>query len=85
MKTRDELVKGLAPVGVAADFSALRQGSLALLTPLSEAGRDWLAHAVGPDARWAGPTLLVELRYFADLVDAIIDHGFLFEREISLH
>lgn len=43
-------------------------------------GRAWLHANTAEEATWTGDTLVIELRYFAGLADAIIAVGFLFER-----
>jgi hypothetical protein len=63
-----------------ADFCAERSGGLALITPLNDRAAKWLKSFVSAEATWTDDTLVVELRYFAGLVDEIIDAGFMFER-----
>ena len=47
------------------------------LTPLAEA---WLGGNVSREATWDTDRLVIEMRYFPALADAIIAAGFLFER-----
>jgi hypothetical protein len=47
------------------------------LTPLAEA---WLRANVSREATWNGNSLVIEMRYFPTLADAIIAAGFSFER-----
>ena len=47
--------------------------------PLTQEATDWLAELVDSDAQWNEGRLVIEMRYFPPIVDAIIDAGFLFE------
>jgi hypothetical protein len=40
---------------------------------------------VGDEATWLGKNLVIEMRYFVDLADAIIAAGFLFDRNSLLN
>ena len=80
MKSEDELRRATVPAEAKPDFRAEKAGVLALITPLTNEAREWLRSAVTEESSWSGETLAVEMRYFPDLVDAIIDDGFLFER-----
>jgi len=81
MKSPEELRRATAPADAGADFLAEKLGGLARLTPLNRRAAEWLRSTVSPEASWAGEALMVEMRYFGDLADAVIDAGFLFERE----
>lgn len=70
-----------APVDAGAGFRATREIGLALIEPLTPSARTWLEANVGGESQWAGPALVVEMRYFPQLADAIIAAGFLFERD----
>jgi hypothetical protein len=63
-----------------AGFCATREGHLSYLEPLTPPAEAWLRANVSPEATWAGDTLVVEDRYFGDIVEAIIAAGFTFER-----
>lgn len=81
MKTRKELVRSTIPAESGADFRAEREGGLARITPLTHRARVWLDTEISPEATWVSDSLVVEVRYFAGLADAIIDAGFTFERD----
>lgn len=80
MKSEDELRRAIVPADAGADFRAEKAGGLALITPLNRGASTWLRSAVSEEFSWTGETLAVEMPYFPDLVDAMIDAGFLFER-----
>jgi hypothetical protein len=75
------LARHRAPRDAGAAFVATRDGGLALIEPLTPRAEAWLREHVDDEARWVGPALAVEMRYFAPLADAIIAAGFLFERD----
>lgn len=77
----DRLGRATAPRAAGAAFMAMREGGLALITPLTPRAGAWLREIVTADASWDGDTLAVELRYFPALADAIIGAGFSFERD----
>jgi hypothetical protein len=58
------------------DFSVSNHGSLFLLTPLSEAAREWAQVHIDMDSalRFAG-AIVVEHRYIADIVAGIQNDG----------
>ncbi len=68
-----------------AGFVATRDGGFAIFEPLTPQASAWLQANVGGDATWLGESLIIEKRYFADLADAIIAAGFLFERNALLN
>ena len=70
----------LVPPGAGAGFLASRDGSFARIEPLTAAADAWLKINVDPEAAWSGRSLVIEMAYFAPLVDAIIEAGFTFER-----
>ena len=71
----------IVPPGHGAAFRAEREGGLAFLRPLTQEESDWLADHVDSEAQWNEGRLVIELRYFPPIVDAIIDAGFLFEAD----
>ena len=71
----------MLPPGSGASFAAIRQAGLARIEPLTVAAEAWLHGHVGDDTSWDGDALVVEMRYFADIADAIIAAGFTFERD----
>ena len=75
------LARHRAPREAGAAFLATRNGGLALIEPLTPRAEAWLRGTVDEEARWIGPALAVEMRYFPPLADAIIAAGFLFERD----
>ena len=77
----DRLERARAPRDAGAAFTATRTGDLALITPLTPRAAAWLHENTAAEASWVGDALAVEMRYFPALADAIIDAGFLFERE----
>lgn len=81
MRSEDELRSAMLPPGSGASFAATRHGGLARVEPLTTPAEAWLRANTGQETAWDGTAALVELRYFAGLVDAIIDAGFTFERD----
>ena len=75
------LAKHRAPRDAGAAFCATREGGFAMVEPLTPSATTWLRDRVGDEASWIGGRLAVEPRYFPPLADAIIEAGFLFERE----
>jgi hypothetical protein len=69
----------VVPPGHGAAFRAEREGGLAFLRPLTEEAADWLADLIDSEAQWNDGRLVIELRYFPPIADAIVDAGFLFE------
>lgn len=63
-----------------AAFSATRNGSLALVRPLTPKAMAWLSLHVTNEVTWEGDDMVVEMRYFPILADAIMAAGFTFER-----
>lgn len=78
---RNPLTRHTAPREAGAAFVATREGGLALVEPLTPRAEAWLRDNIDDEARWVGPALAVEIRYFPPLADAIIEAGFLFERD----
>ncbi|NJR79334.1 hypothetical protein [Sphingomonas corticis] len=79
--SENPLLKFCAPRDAGAAFLATHEGSFAMIEPLTPRAESWLRANVDAEATWMGKALVVEFRYFPDLVDAIIDAGFLFERD----
>ena len=77
----EDLTRYMVPREAGAAFSAMRDGHLSMIEPLTPRAEAWLHAFVSEEATWLGPRLVVEHRYFPGLVDAIIDAVFLFERE----
>lgn len=57
-------------------FRVENHGSIALVRPLTADVEAWLDANVQDDAQWFGGALVVEPRYVADLVLALVQHGF---------
>lgn len=53
------------------DFSFCNHGSICTLTPLTDAGREWVAENIGDDAMSWGGGVVIEPRYCADILDGI--------------
>lgn len=77
----DDLFRHLATRESGAAFCATLEGGLSMIEPLTPRAEAWLRGFVSDEATWVGPRLVVEQRYFPGLVDAIIEAGFLFERD----
>ena len=61
------------------DFTLHNEGSIALLTPISEAGTEWVSQHIPEDAmRFAG-AVVIEHRYVADIVAGITGDGLTIE------
>lgn len=80
MRDENRLFRATAAEGQGAGFVATREGGFAMLTPLTPAAEAWLHANTAAESTWTGDTLVIEMRYFAALADAIIAAGFLFER-----
>jgi hypothetical protein len=61
--------------GLCADLRATDFGSIWLLTPLSEAGREWCDEHLPENALTWGSSVVVEPRYVADIVLGAADDG----------
>ena len=79
--TTSRLAQYTAAPGQGASFIAKKDGGFARIEPLSLTATAWLRANVDREATWFGDELIVEMRYFPDLADAIIEAGFLFERQ----
>lgn len=59
-----------------ADLSVQNEGTIFLLTPISDAGREWIAEKLcTEDALWFGGALCVEHRFIADIVTGAQEDG----------
>lgn len=81
MKQVRDLSESMLPPGSGASFAATRHTGLARIEPLNVAAENWLHEHVAEESSWDGAAVVVEMRYFADLADAIIAAGFTFERD----
>lgn len=50
------------------DVDVSNEGSIFLVTPCTQAARDWIEENVGGETQWFGKALVVEHRYIQDLV-----------------
>ena len=71
----------LVPPGSGASFAATRHAGLARIEPLTSVAEAWLHEHVGEETSWDGDALIVEMRYFPEIADAMIAAGFRFERD----
>ena len=76
MDDGNPLRRHLATAESGAAFRAERHGG-----PLTLRAEAWLRSHVSEEASWQDGALVVEMRYFPPLADAIIAAGFLFERD----
>jgi len=57
-------------------FTVEDHGSLMLVRPLTKDVDEWLHEHVDPEAQWFGKALVVEPRYLPNLLNGMIDEGF---------
>ncbi len=58
------------------DLTVANHGSICILTPVSDAGREWVAEHIPGDAMTWGPEgIVVEPRYIDDIVNGARDSG----------
>jgi len=74
------LFKHTVAPGQGSGFLATREARFTLLEPLTALAEAWLRGNVSNEATWNGDRLVIEMRYFPALADAIIAAGFSFER-----
>ena len=84
MTAARRLLDATAAPGNGASFVAMREGSFVRISPLTAQAADWLRSAASAESTWLDQTLVVEMRYFPDIAEAIIEQGFLFERNAYL-
>lgn len=58
-----------------ADFTVRNEGSIFLLTPQTDAAREWADEHLPDDAMTFGPSTVVEHRYIGAIVDGIQGDG----------
>ena len=51
------------------DLIVRNEGSIFLLRPMTDAGREWVAEHIPEDAMRFGQSIIVEHRYIADIVE----------------
>ena len=84
MTSARRLLDATAAPGNGASFVATHEGQFARITPLTAHAAKWLQRSTGAESTWLGDTLVVEMRYFPEIAEAIIEAGFLFERNAYL-
>jgi hypothetical protein len=57
------------------DFEVRNEGSIWLLRPVSQAGRDWAGEHIPADALRFGGAIAVEHRFIGDILDGIAGDG----------
>jgi len=57
------------------DFLFVNHGSATILTPLTEAARDWVADHLPDDALTFGGGVVIELRYVDNILEGLTDDG----------
>lgn len=57
------------------DFYLVNGGSIFLLTPLTEAAKDWVNLHIPDDAQWFWPSVVIEHRYVDDILDGLTEDG----------
>ena len=58
------------------DMQFTNHGSIWIMTPLSEGGRDWIAQHIAEDAtRWGQNGVVIEHRYVANIVEGVRGDG----------
>lgn len=57
------------------DLEFSDHGSIVLCTPVTDAGKEWIAEHVSDDALWHGRSLVIEPRYVDDLANGAAEDG----------
>lgn len=57
------------------DVLVRSEGSIFLLTPMTDAAREWISNHIPEDAQYMGRSLVVEHRYVADIVAGMQSDG----------
>lgn len=60
---------------VRADAELENHGSIFLLRPVSEHGRDWIRDNIGDEAQYFGRAVVIEPRYVESIVHGIREAG----------
>lgn len=60
------------------DIRGENYGSIVLLRPLTETGREWLAANIAEDAQTLGEAIAVEPRYVGDILNGMAEAGLRF-------
>lgn len=64
---------------IMADIWVNNQGSIVLLTPVSDAANEWIEDHIPDDAMYFGTALVVEHRYADDVIDGMMGDGLIVE------
>jgi hypothetical protein len=62
---------GSSPPERVPDFQLIRQSTIFLLEPLTDAARAWAAEHISADAIRFGPAIVVDHRWIADIITGI--------------
>lgn len=57
------------------DFTVSNEGSIFLLTPLTQAAKDWVEEHLPEDRQSFGGAVVIEHRYISDIVAGIQAYG----------
>ncbi len=57
------------------------EGSIFLLTPVSDLATDWVDHHLAQDSQHFGDSIVIEHRYIADILEGIQENGLTVEEE----
>lgn len=60
------------------DFSLTLHGSIALIHPYTNEVREWIENHVTGEPQWYSGSLAVEPPYLSEIVNALMDEGFIF-------
>jgi hypothetical protein len=71
---------GASPPERVPDFQIIRQSTICLLEPLTDAARVWVQDHISAAATRFGPAIVVEHRCIADIVTAIAGAGLTVDR-----
>lgn len=58
-----------------ADLRIENHGSIVMLRPVSDLGREWVAEHIPQDAIWFGGAVAVEPRYLGNIIDGAAGDG----------
>lgn len=68
------------PVTQQPDVSYVNEGTIIMVEPVSQAAKDWFKEHVSTEEwQWMGDAFACEPRMFSDLLDGLINEGFLVE------
>jgi hypothetical protein len=57
-------------------FSVENHGTIVLVRPHSDDVKSWLEEHTDEEAQWFGSALVVEPRYVAPIVEALVEEGY---------